>query len=95
MGNKDSEKFKCFVEICCRAFNIVRANANVFLNLFAMMLSTGIAELRSEEDLKYLKGTMALHLNDDEAAELFRSLVNESLNTTATRLNFLFHMWAH
>lgn len=59
------------------------------------MLSTGIPELQSEDDLEYLRSTLRLDLTDKQAAEYFTQLIYQSLNTKETRLNFLFHMWAH
>jgi phosphatidylinositol-4,5-bisphosphate 3-kinase len=95
MGGKDSLYFAKFIDLACKAYNIVRANANIFLNLFAMMLSTGIPELRSKADIEYLRDTLQLNLTDEEAAEYFKRLIYLSLNTKTTRLNFLIHMWVH
>ena len=39
-GEKQSERFQLFVDLCCQAFNILRKNANLFLNLFALVRST-------------------------------------------------------
>ena len=55
MNGTQSEQFKTFKELCCKAYNILRRNSHVFINLLAMMLSTGIPELRSERDLNYLR----------------------------------------
>lgn len=38
-GEKQSDKFQLFVDLCCQAFNILRKNANLFLNLFALVRS--------------------------------------------------------
>jgi hypothetical protein len=37
MGGKDSKDFMKFVDLCCKAYNILRKYANVFINLFAMV----------------------------------------------------------
>ena len=37
VGGKDSENFKRFVELCCKAYNIIRKNADLFMNLFQLM----------------------------------------------------------
>jgi hypothetical protein len=95
MGGIDSDRFKYFCRLCCRAYNLVRRKANLLLNLFAMMLSTGIPELRSDEDLLYLQDALCQELSDEEAAELFMELIEESLNSKATELNFFFHILAH
>ena len=95
MGGKDSDKFKYFVRLCCRAYNIARMNGNLFLNLFSMMLSTGIPELQSEDDLLYLRDAIACELTDLEAAEQFTYLIFQSLGSMTTQINFAFHILAH
>jgi phosphatidylinositol kinase/protein kinase (PI-3 family) len=87
MGGKDSETFKKFVELSCRAFNILRKNASTFISLFAMMLSTGIPELKTYDDIQYLRRAFCLDLPDDQATELFKKLIYESLNTKATQVS--------
>lgn len=36
-GDRPSEKFHKFVDLCCQAFNIVRKNGNLFLYLFTLV----------------------------------------------------------
>ena len=38
MGTKTSERFAKFQDICCQAYIILRRNAYMFINLFAMVL---------------------------------------------------------
>lgn len=75
MGGKESENYERFCDIACKAFNLVRANARIMISLFRMMVSTGIPELQSVEDIDYLRQALALDLNDDRAHDLFKSLV--------------------
>lgn len=37
MGGILTDQFKYFKELCCKAYNILRHNAAVFINLFAMV----------------------------------------------------------
>jgi phosphatidylinositol-4,5-bisphosphate 3-kinase len=46
MGGKESSNFERFCDMACKAFNVVRSNARVFIALFSMMVSTGIPELQ-------------------------------------------------
>eukprot|EP01130_Rhizamoeba_saxonica_P000257 TRINITY_DN10235_c0_g1_i1.p1 TRINITY_DN10235_c0_g1~~TRINITY_DN10235_c0_g1_i1.p1 ORF type:complete len:1064 (+),score=229.29 TRINITY_DN10235_c0_g1_i1:285-3476(+) len=94
MGGQNGEVFAKFCEMSCRAFNIIRKKADLIINLFAMMISTGIPELRSES-LKYLRDSLSVSLSDDEAAEKFLSLIDISLNDKRTNLNFAVHILAH
>jgi len=59
------------------------------------MLSTGIPELRSEEDINYLREAFSLEMTDEEASKKFERLIEESLKTKATQLNFMIHIMAH
>ena len=36
-GDKPTVKFQYFVDLCCKAFNIIRKNGNLLLNLFALV----------------------------------------------------------
>ena len=42
-----------FVRLCEDAYLILRRHASLFINMLAMMLQTGIPELRSIDDLNY------------------------------------------
>ena len=60
------------------------------------MLSTGIPELRSMEDIRYLRDALCLDVSESEAAETFRNLISESLRLGwATQLNWWIHNLAH
>ncbi len=43
------------MKLCEDAYLILRRRAALFINLFAMMLQTGIPELRSVEDINYVR----------------------------------------
>lgn len=71
---------------------ILRKHGNLFLSLFAMMISTGLPELSSEKDLAYLRETLVLDLTDQEALSHFRSKFDEALsNSWKTSLNWASH----
>ena len=36
-GDRPSQKFHDFVDLCCRGFNIIRKHGNLLLNLFALV----------------------------------------------------------
>ncbi|GAM28626.1 hypothetical protein SAMD00019534_118020 [Acytostelium subglobosum LB1] len=95
IGNKDSPNFDFFVQTCCKAYNILRRKANIFFNMFELMLSTGIPELRSESDILYLRDKFRLDLSDQEASDRFTKLIHESINTLTTQINFAIHIMAH
>ena len=59
------------------------------------MLSTGIPELKADADINYLRNAFYLGKTNKEAAKYFIGLIDESLNTKATQVNFLIHNLAH
>eukprot|EP00045_Choanoeca_perplexa_P018222 m.282513 g.282513 ORF g.282513 m.282513 type:complete len:1348 (-) comp17751_c0_seq1:4505-8548(-) len=97
MDKRDGKRFQQFVRISVQAYLVLRRHAQLIISLFAMMLSTGIPELRHEEDLSYLR--MALNLDarsEQEAATAFEELIYECLNKSwTTQVNFLAHNLAH
>jgi len=95
MGGAGSPNFALFVRTCCRAYNILRRNAHTFYNVFKLMLSTGMAQLSGEDDLKYLRSAFRLDLSEDEAARFFVGLIEQSLNCKTTLVNFMTHTLVH
>ena len=91
MDGRESPRFKKFVDICCMAYNVVRRNANTFISLFGMMLSTGIPELRSYEDIEYLRRAFSLDLRQEQASEYFTTLISTSLGTRSTSVRRYFY----
>jgi len=85
-----------FKEICERAYLIIREKAPLLIQLFIMMLSSGIPQLSSISDIDYLKEVLALNSTPDEALEKFRKKFKEAMdNSWSTTVNWWFHMKAH
>eukprot|EP00002_Diphylleia_rotans_P030487 TRINITY_DN6269_c0_g1_i4.p1 TRINITY_DN6269_c0_g1~~TRINITY_DN6269_c0_g1_i4.p1 ORF type:complete len:285 (+),score=58.38 TRINITY_DN6269_c0_g1_i4:544-1398(+) len=95
MGKKESVEYAKFVTLCCRAYNAVRGHGNFIINLFNMMVCTGIPELTSAKDLEYLRTAFNLTFTDPQAAAAFADLIELSLNTKTTQVNFAIHILAH
>eukprot|EP01103_Thecamoeba_quadrilineata_P013540 TRINITY_DN3788_c0_g1_i1.p1 TRINITY_DN3788_c0_g1~~TRINITY_DN3788_c0_g1_i1.p1 ORF type:complete len:1188 (-),score=230.45 TRINITY_DN3788_c0_g1_i1:129-3692(-) len=94
-GGPKTELFREFVDICCRAYNILRTHSQMFINLFQMMLCTGITELQSVEDIEYLRKAFSLGKSEEEAAKHFADNIHISLNTKTTIINDVIHVIAH
>ncbi|KAL7719342.1 Phosphatidylinositol 3-kinase [Entamoeba marina] len=95
MGGKNSDGFKLFVNLCCETFLILRRNSHGLLNLFMMMLSTGMPELRKTEDVSYLLNSLVLDLSEKDARSYFEKLINVALEAVMTRVNNAIHIFAH
>ncbi|XP_023030262.1 phosphatidylinositol 3-kinase 92E [Leptinotarsa decemlineata] len=90
--NSKALEFKIFQEYCEKAFMILRKHGNLFISLFAMMISTGLPELTSEKDLNYLRDTLVMNKTEEEALQHFRSKFDEALsNSWKTSVNWATH----
>lgn len=84
-----------FLDLCERAYMVLREKADLFISLFMAMLSTGIPELRSFSDISYLQQTLVLGTSEENARRHFRSRLSEAMgNQLSTRINWLLHNMA-
>ncbi|XP_032043896.1 phosphatidylinositol 4-phosphate 3-kinase C2 domain-containing subunit alpha [Aythya fuligula] len=90
-GEKPTIRFQLFVDLCCQAYNSIRKHANLFLNLLSLMLSSGLPELSSIQDLKYVQDALQPQTTDAEATIFFTRLIESSLGSVATKFNFFIH----
>eukprot|EP01126_Amoeba_proteus_P039178 TRINITY_DN4116_c1_g2_i2.p1 TRINITY_DN4116_c1_g2~~TRINITY_DN4116_c1_g2_i2.p1 ORF type:complete len:244 (-),score=51.02 TRINITY_DN4116_c1_g2_i2:61-792(-) len=95
MGDEKGKNYHRFILLSTRAYEIVRKNSNVFLNLFHMMLSTGIPQLKYVSDIDYLRQGFRLEYSSEEAIQYWTNLLQVSLNTKKTQINFFLHNLAH
>ncbi|XP_029026989.1 phosphatidylinositol 4,5-bisphosphate 3-kinase catalytic subunit beta isoform [Betta splendens] len=87
-----TEKFGSFRQYCEQAYLILRKNGNLFITLFALMLTAGLPELTSVKDIQYLKDSLALGKTDDEALKQFRHKFDEALRESwTTKVNWMAH----
>src|SRR4051812_33292835 len=91
-GGKGNPMYQRFEDTCCQAYNIVRKNADLFINLFSLvtffsfipsvltlsmqMLSTGLTELQSVDNIMFLRDQLMLDLSDELAKTHFKSLID-------------------
>ncbi|XP_062513232.1 phosphatidylinositol 4-phosphate 3-kinase C2 domain-containing subunit alpha-like isoform X2 [Corticium candelabrum] len=90
-GDRQSRKFHQFVDVCCHAFNLLRKHRSLFVNLFALMLSSGIPGLSQIEDVSYIHEALLPNVSDTEATQSFTQFIEESLGSLSTQLNFFIH----
>ncbi|XP_060694930.1 phosphatidylinositol 4-phosphate 3-kinase C2 domain-containing subunit alpha isoform X1 [Hemiscyllium ocellatum] len=90
-GEKPTSRFQLFVDLCCQSYNLIRKHANHFLNLLSLMLSSGLPELTTMQDLKYVQDALQPQTTDAEATIFFTRLIESSLGSMATKFNFLIH----
>ncbi|KAM9675924.1 LOW QUALITY PROTEIN: phosphatidylinositol 4-phosphate 3-kinase C2 domain-containing subunit beta-like [Dama dama] len=90
-GDKPSSRFHDFVDLCCKAYNLTRKHTHLFLNLLGLMLSCGIPELSDLEDLKFVYDALRPQDTEASATTYFTRLIESSLGSVATKLNFFIH----
>ncbi|KAK6626146.1 hypothetical protein RUM43_006451 [Polyplax serrata] len=89
-GDKPSQKFHHFVDLCCRAFCIVRKHGNIILNLFGLMVSSGIPGVTLDA-VHYVQRALLPDKSDPEASAIFARMIDSSLKSWFTQLNFFLH----
>ena len=92
-SNTSNFSFNRFIELCEKAYRILRKHANLLITLFSLMLSTGIPELQTPEDVEYLRTTLQVDKPDDDSAlQYFKIQLNEAkIGSTFTKIDWFFH----
>ena len=81
-----------FKQLCERAFLILRRKGPLLINLFVMMLSAGLPELRSLDDIGYLRKTLLLSSSEEDAIKDFRKKFDHAINKSlSTSMNWFAH----
>eukprot|EP00731_Ephydatia_muelleri_P014562 Em0008g282a len=84
--------FEKFTRLCEEAYIILRRRASLFINLLAMMLQTGIPELRSPDDLNYVRDALVLDVPENEARAHFQAKLQEARSSAwSTSWNWYIH----
>ncbi|CAL4157282.1 unnamed protein product, partial [Meganyctiphanes norvegica] len=89
-GEKLSDKFQSFVDLCCKAFNIIRRNGHLLLYLFALMASSGIPGV-TWDAVAYVERSLLQDKTNAEAGAMFARMIQDSLKSWFTQVNFFIH----
>ncbi|KAL0478782.1 phosphatidylinositol 3-kinase [Acrasis kona] len=95
MGGQDAEAYNRYTELSCKAFHIIRKHGRVIMNLFLLMLATGIPELRSIEDVMWLRKCLILNKSEADSHVHFKEQIRKSLSNTRAQVNDLIHILVH
>uniref|UniRef100_A0A673IF36 phosphatidylinositol-4,5-bisphosphate 3-kinase n=1 Tax=Sinocyclocheilus rhinocerous TaxID=307959 RepID=A0A673IF36_9TELE len=91
-----TKEFERFQEMCYKAYLAIRQHASLFINLFSLLLGCGMPELQSFDDIAYLRKTLALEKNQQEALEYFTKQMNDAHHGGwTTKMDWIFHTIRH
>ncbi|CAG8459059.1 12986_t:CDS:10 [Ambispora leptoticha] len=95
MGGANSSHYQRFKSFCYVAFNILRKNANLILNLFALMVHANIPDIKIEPDKAVWKvqEKFRLDLTEEEAIKFFQNLINDSVSALFPQVIETIHKW--
>lgn len=93
MGGQESPHFKLFTTFCVEAFNILRKNSNLILNLISLMVDSNIADLANEKCFLQIQSKFQLDKNDEQAGDILKMLMQESVTALFPRLSEKIHKW--
>ena len=94
MGGKNSKKFEEFKQKCVNAYWVLRENAKVIVNMFYLMIDSGIPELNNIEMLNKLNDKFAPGFNKQQAQNSLLSNLEESVDAFFPVLMEKIHKWA-
>ena len=86
-----SENFKKFSQKSLNAFLILREHARTIVNMFYLMIDSGIPQLKDIQCLKQLYDRFCPSLTKEQAKEKFLKELEESLNSVYAEIREKFH----
>lgn len=88
MGGIDSEHYYEFRKLCYTAFLHLRRHANVFLNLFTLMVDASVPDIALEPDMavKKVEHNLKLELSDEDAVRHIQTLLDVSVSAVMPAL---------
>ena len=94
MGGKGSKNFLDFQQKCVNAYWVLRENARVIVNMFYLMIDSGLPELNNIDNLKKLHEKFVPQKNKQEAANYILDNLKESVDALMPVVMETFHAWA-
>ncbi len=95
MGGAQSPHYARFKNFCFTAFTILRKNANLILNLVALMVDANIPDIKHRDVHEQLQEKFRLDLTEEDAIKHFETLLNETSYITVVldRIHDLAQYW--
>ncbi|GAA5940038.1 hypothetical protein JCM1841_001955 [Sporobolomyces salmonicolor] len=97
MGGMHSPHYARFKSLCYTAFTTLRKNANLLINLVALMVDANIPDIKLEPDKAVMKvqDKFLLNLSEEEAIKAFEALLNDTSYFTSVldRIHSVAQYW--
>jgi phosphatidylinositol-4,5-bisphosphate 3-kinase len=75
-----------------KVYLVLRKESDLIINLLTMMLSCGIPELQSLDDIGYVRKTLAVEKSEEEAIMYFTQQLNSAYKDQKyTKIDWFFH----
>ena len=94
MGGKGSKRYEEFLQKCVNAYWVLRDNARVIVNMFYLMIDSGIPELNNIDNLKKLHEKFVPQKNRQEASNYILDNLRESVDAMMPVFMEKIHSWA-
>jgi len=94
MGGKGSKRYEEFQQKCVNAYWVLRDNARVIVNMFYLMIDSGIPELNNIDNLKKLHEKFVPQKNRQEASTFMLDNLRESVDAMMAVFMEKLHAWA-
>jgi phosphatidylinositol kinase/protein kinase (PI-3 family) len=91
----NQNKLGDFHGLCREALRILRENSNTLMYLLLSMIGTGIPELQSSDDVRYLSKVLMLELTEEEAWNQFKKMLVDAKKSMRKGVSDLMHMLVH
>ncbi|XP_042869031.1 phosphatidylinositol 4,5-bisphosphate 3-kinase catalytic subunit alpha isoform-like [Penaeus japonicus] len=93
---KESQEFQRFQVLCGKAYLALRKHYRLIINLFMLLLPTGMSELQSQDEVAYLRKTLAVEATEEEALQYFQNQFSEAYDGAwTTKIDWFFHYVKH
>ena len=92
MGGKKSDNYKNFTQKCVNTYLVLRENARTIVNMFYLMVDSGIP-LLNENSLENLIKQFSPGLTKEQAKDKFLKDLEDSLNSPLSDIKEKFHQW--
>jgi phosphatidylinositol-4,5-bisphosphate 3-kinase len=91
----NQKKLSAFKKFCVDALEVLRVNSHQLLYLLSSMLGTGIPELETPDDVRYVEEKLMLKRSMKDAGTEFKKLLKKAKASLPQLISGIVHVWVH